>query len=238
MPTTRPADEHGACSVVVYLDPSCPWSWTTARWLHEVAPPRGLRLSWRSLSLTLRDGDQVAAGAPPEIRRFALASGAQSHRLLRVFEALRSRDRDDAIDDLYTRWGERVFAAGPPVAPGPGLVGELLAEAGLPRWYADCADDPSWDAAITRSMSAAATATGGSLISPTITLDGQPDRPAFTGPLFTVAPTGTAALRAWDAVATLLAEPGFVELGRPRVGPPPAPPSAREDDAAVTGGAR
>lgn len=235
--TTRPADEPGACSVVVHLDPSCPWSWTTARWLREVAPPRGLRLSWRSLSLTLRDGDQVAAGAPPEIQRFAVASGAQSHRLLRVFEALRSRDRDDVIDGLYTRWGERVFAAWPPVAPGPGLVGELLAEAGLPRWYAECADDPSWDAAITRSMSAAAAATGGSLISPTIMLD-RPGSPAFTGPIFTVAPTGAAALRAWDAVATLLAEPGFVELDRPHTGPPLPPQSAREDDAAFAGGAR
>lgn len=214
------ADEALLVELAGERDPSCPWTWITSRWLHEVAPHRALRLRWRALSLTLRDGDQIAAGAPPEIRRFALASGAQSHRLLRVFEALRADSREDDIDRLYTLWGQRVFApTGPPASPEPHLIGELLDSAGLPPRWAECADDPSWDAAITDTMSAAATATGGSVISPTITLDAQPSM-AFTGPIFAPAPSGPAAIRAWDAVSALLAESGFFELSRHRTRPP------------------
>lgn len=212
--TAHPAAGPGPRLISVHVDPSCPWSWTTSRWLHEVAPHRGLRLRWRSLSLMLRDGDQVAAGAPPEIRRIALAAGVQSHRLLRVFEALRAQSREEDVDRLYTRWGQRVFApAWPPAAPEPGLIGELLAGAGLPAHFGACADDQGWDVAITEAMSAAAAATGGSPVSPTIMLD---ERSAVTGPLFAPAPTGPAAVRAWDAVCALLAEPGFFELSRPR----------------------
>jgi len=38
--------------------------------------------------------------------------------------------------------------------------------------------------------------------------------------VFSPAPVGEAALRAWDAVRVLLTEPGFFELRRARTGPP------------------
>jgi predicted DsbA family dithiol-disulfide isomerase len=115
--TGTPADPRIAQVITVYVDPSCPWTWNTSRWLHEVAPQRGLKLRWRSLSLMFRDGDRAAQGAPPEIRQLAVASNVQSHRLLRVFEALRAQGREDEIAVLYTLWGQRVFIpARPPVA--------------------------------------------------------------------------------------------------------------------------
>jgi hypothetical protein len=54
--------------------------------------------------------------------------------------------------------------------------------------------------------------------SPTIVLDESPT--GLSGPVFSPAPTGEAALRAWDAVGVLLAELGFFELRRARTGPP------------------
>jgi Mycothiol-dependent nitroreductase Rv2466c len=215
--TSSPAQPESApCRVSIYLDPACPWTWITSRWLCEVAPHRNLDLRWLSLSLWLRDGNQPAGSMPAGIGALAVIARMQSHRLLRIFEALRAASREADIGRLYRLWGRRVFVPSwPPAPPGPELAGEVVTAAGLPAEWAAHADDPAWDAAITASMTAAAAVCGRSPASPTIVL-GQGSPAGFTGPVFSPAPTGAAALRAWDAIYSLLTEPGFVELGRPR----------------------
>jgi hypothetical protein len=201
--------------VSVYADPACPCTWVTSEWLREVAPYRNLDLRWRSLSLWLRDTDQPAAGVPAGIRAQAAAARAQSHRLLRVFEALRAASREHDIDRLCHLWGERAFPPSrPPAPPGPLLISEIVTAAGLPAEWAAAAGDPAWDAAITASMNAAAAACGPTPTSPTIVLGES--AVGFAGPIFSSSPVGPAALRAWDAVSALLTEPGFIELRRPR----------------------
>jgi hypothetical protein len=208
--------------VSIYIDPSCPWTWITAAWLREVAPQRGLMLRWRSLSLVQRDGTELPPSMPEHIRALASAARVQSHRLLRVFEALRAQSREDNIGGLYQLWGERLFGGpagtGPPEPPGPELVTELVAAAGLPEEFADAADDESWDAALSESLAAASKACGPHPLSPTIVLDES--LTGLCGPVFSPAPAGEAALRAWDGVRVLLTEPGFFELRRARTGPP------------------
>jgi len=208
--------------VSIYIDPSCPWTWITAAWLREVAPQRGLMLRWRSLSLMQRDGTELPPTVPEEIRALASAARIQSHRLLRVFEALRAQSREDDIGGLYQRFGERLFGAparsGPPGPPAPELVAELVAAGGLPEEFIAAADDEFWDAALSDSLDAARKACGPHPLTPAIVLDESPT--GLCGPVFSPAPTGEAALRAWDAVRVLLAEPGFFELGRARTGPP------------------
>jgi hypothetical protein len=209
--------------VSIYIDPSCPWTWITAAWLREVAPQRGLMLRWRSLSLVQRDGAELPPSVPEHIRALASAGRIQSHRLLRVFEALRAQSREDNIGGLYQMWGERLFGGpartGPPEPPAPELVAELVAAAGLPGEFAAAADDESWDAALSDSLDAASKAVGPHPLSPTLVLDGE-SLTGLSGPVFSPAPAGQAALRAWDAVRVLLAEPGFFELRRARTGPP------------------
>ena len=208
--------------VSIYIDPSCPWTWITAAWLREVAPQRGLVLRWRSLSLMQRDGTELPPTVPEQIRALASAARIQSHRLLRVFEALRAQSREDDIGGLYQRWGERLFGAparsGPPGPPAPELVAELVTAAGLPEEFIAAADDEFWDAALSDSLDAARKACGPHPLTPAIVLDESPT--GLCGPVFSPAPTGEAALRAWDSVRVLLAEPGFFELGRARTGPP------------------
>ena len=209
--------------VSIYIDPSCPWTWITAAWLREVAPQRGLMLRWRSLSLVQRDGAELPPSVPEHIRALASAGRIQSHRLLRVFEALRAQSREDNIGGLYQMWGERLFGGpartGPPEPPAPELVAELVAAVGLPGEFAAAADDESWDAALSDSLDAASKACGPHPLSPTIVLDDE-SLNGLSGPVFSPAPAGQAALRAWDAVRVLLAEPGFFELRRARTGPP------------------
>jgi len=208
--------------VSIYIDPSCPWTWITAAWLREVAPQRGLMLRWRSLSLMQRDGTELPPTVPEEIRALASAARIQSHRLLRVFEALRAQSREDDIGGLYQRFGERLFGAparsGPPGPPAPELVAELVAAGGLPEEFIAAADDEFWDAALSDSLDAARKACGPHPLTPAIVLDES--LTGLCGPVFSPAPTGEAALRAWDSVRVLLAEPGFFELSRARTGPP------------------
>ena len=208
--------------VSVYIDPSCPWTWITAGWLREVAPQRGLTLRWRSLSLVQRDGTDLPPSMPEDIRALASAARIQSHRLLRVFEALRAQSREDNIGGLYQRWGERLFGGpartGPPAPPAPRLVAELVAAAGLPDEFDAAADDESWDVALSVSLDAASKACGAHPLTPAIVLEESPT--GLCGPVFSPAPAGEAAVRAWDAVRVLLAEPGFFELSRARTGPP------------------
>jgi hypothetical protein len=89
---------------------------------------------------------------------------------------------------------------------------------GLPDEFAAAADDEAWDGALSDSLDAASKACGPQPLSPAIVLDESPT--GLSGPVFSPAPTGEAALRAWDAVRVLLAEPGFFELRRARSGPP------------------
>ena len=46
--------------VIVWVDPSCPWAWQTARWLRDLRDQGVVRLRWRLYSLelnaTYRDG--------------------------------------------------------------------------------------------------------------------------------------------------------------------------------------
>jgi hypothetical protein len=192
----------------VYVDPACPWSWVTSRWLTEVRGCRDVEVTWRSFSLLIRDGDQLPQGAPPWVAEIALAASRQSLRLLRAFEALRQSGDESAIDALYAAWGFRVFAPGPPAAPDPGLVPELIKPFG--QDIAAAADDPTLDEAITESMRMAADSLGQSPITPTIVVNSV----AFAGPLLSAAPTGEAATRLWDAIHTAATEPAFHSMQR------------------------
>ena len=102
-----------------------------------------------------------------------------------------------------------------PRTTGTNLIGEIVTAAGLPARWAATADDPSWDTAITAAPNAAAAASGPEPTSPTFVLDDSPAT-GLAGPVFTHTPGRPAALRTWDAVHTLLTEPGFTGPGPAR----------------------
>lgn len=202
--------------VEVFTDPSCPWTWITSRWLREVAPQRDLAPRWRSYSLEIRDDGDVPLTVPEPMRSVVAASRAAAHQALRVFEALRAKEGEDAVEALYFEWGRRMFvpAAGP-AAPDPDLLRDCLRACGLgPDWEA-AGGEARWDEQIVRSMEIAYTVGGSKAKTPTLVLPGDPPR-GITGPVMSPAPTGQAAVRLWDAVRALIDEPGFFELVRPR----------------------
>jgi hypothetical protein len=207
--------------VEVFVDPSCPWAWITSLWVKEVAAKRDLAVTWRSYCLEIRDDYGVAETVPERLREAAMAGHALSHRMLRIFEAARARDGEDAVDALYTEWGREFFVRGP--ARDDRFLAECLAACKLDPGLLDAAGDDKWDAPIVEAMEVAYAFGGPKTQTPTIVVGGEPPY-GFKGPVMAPAPTGDAALRLWDAIVVLAREPGFFEITRPRSNPP-RPPS-------------
>ena len=206
--------------VEMYVDPSCPWAWITSRWLVEVAPARDLSLTWRSYCLEIRDDYDVAPTVPASMRETALAAHAISHRMLRIFEAVRAESGEGAVDALYAQWGRLYFDGG--AGDGDGLLAECLSSGGLSADLVGAADEVKWDTPIVESMEVAYAFGGPKTQTPTIVVRATPPY-GFKGPVMAPAPTGAAAVQLWDAITVLALEPGFFEITRPRVNSPVPP---------------
>ncbi len=205
------------------MDPSCPWAWVTSRWVDEIAPRRDLVVTWRSYCLEIRDDYGVAPTVPEHLRPAALAGHAVSHRMLRIFEAARASAGEPAVDALFAEWGARFF--GPARLPADELLAACVAASGLPADLVAAADDDKWDTPIIEAMEVAYAFGGPKTQTPTIVVRADPPY-GFKGPVMAPAPTGDAAVRLWDAVQVLAAEPGFFEITRPRANRPMPPASA------------
>jgi 2-hydroxychromene-2-carboxylate isomerase len=203
--------------VDVYVDPSCPWAWITSRWIREVAPHRGLAVSWRSYCLEIRDDYGIAPTVPEHLHDMAIAAHALSHRMLRVFEAARAGAGEEAVDALYTEWG-RHFFFGDRRRDDP-MIAASVAASGLDPDLVDAAGDDKWDAPILEAMEVAYAFGGPKTQTPTIVVGSDPPH-GFKGPVMAPAPTGEAALRLWDAIQVISSETGFFEITRPRANPP------------------
>ena len=189
-----------------YFDPLCPWCWITSRWITEVSEQRDLDLTWQPFSLAIKnDTDGSKTYGPTE--EWGL-------RGLRVIEAVRRRLGDAAVGRVYSEMGARKHNDG----VGFPDHGDVLSVLGIDVALAEAADDESWDSVIEASMDSALELAGDDVGVPTIVYEG---RTAFFGPVISPAPTGGAALRLWDSLATLATTTdGFFELKRTReVGP-------------------
>jgi hypothetical protein len=204
-------------SVEVFVDPSCPWAWITGRWIEEVAPQRDLVVTWRSYCLEIRDDYGVAPTVPDNRRDAVIAAHALSHRMLRIFEAGRSRHGEGAVAALYAAWGPRFFVSG--ATHDDTLLSDCLAACALDPDLIDAADEEKWDAPIVDSMDVAYAFGGPKTQTPTIVVRSDPPH-GFKGPVMAPAPTGAAAVRFWDAIQVISQEPGFFEITRPRANAP------------------
>jgi hypothetical protein len=197
----------------LYFDPACPWTWTTSRWLCEVSEHRNVTVRWRPFSLLL---DDTLADIPLS-RRLELAS---STRVLRVVEAARARYGEAPIGELYTRIGTGFHHDG---YRDFEHLPNALVDIGLELSLLRALDDPQWDEVIHESIAEAHELAGPDIGVPMLAILGDGPPRAFMGPVFSPAPTGLAALSAWDGLMTLIAAPGFFELKRQRAEQPALP---------------
>ncbi len=180
--------------VDLFVDPACMWSWLTSRWLVEVAPQRGLQVRWRSYSLLLRDG-------PEGLEDWKAALWRASHRAVRVMQALHADD-PDGVRGFYEALATQALQG-------------ALAAAGLAPTYAAAADDAAWDEPIRRSMAEAFAVVGQGVGTPALVVHLDPPV-GLLGPLVSLPPTGTDAVRLWDVAVAFATMPEVLELSRPR----------------------
>jgi predicted DsbA family dithiol-disulfide isomerase len=194
-------------TVVLHVDPACPWAWLTSRWLAEVERVRPVRVVTRLFDLAEinREADQ----ADERMQR----SHSAGERALRVLVEVRRRGGSEAMAAAYTEIGEAYHERNQPLGELSTLRGALEA-AGLDPGIADAAleDDSTYTELLEEHHQACQ---GECFGVPTISVDGG--RGIF-GPVVDRRVTGEEAGELWDHVAWLLGRGYFFELKRERTG--------------------
>lgn len=194
--------------VDLWFDPMCPWAWMASRWMLEVERLRDVDLRFRPMSLAaLNEGRDLE----PDMAAVMSAGW----RPVRLVHAAVDHAGEGVVRDLYTALGTRYHPGGRDV-DDVAVLGEALAEVGLPADLVDEAEDARWDAAIRRDRERVAGLVGADVGTPVLTVNGT----SFFGPVVSPAPVGEEAVRLYDGCVLLSALPGFFELKRSRtVGP-------------------
>src|SRR6516164_8741380 len=189
--------------VTLWLDPVCPFSWNTARWLVAVAEKTWLVIDWQLMSLAvLNDGREL-----PPAQQARMRDSLQVGRLMAAIAREPGTARWAAA---YFGFGERYFDRAEPV--NAGLIAHVLATAGVLEATAAAISDPSLDELVRHQHQAGQDALGETGGSPILRIDGH----TFFGPVLTALPDAETATELFHAVGTLAATPQFTQLQRPR----------------------
>ena len=195
-------------SVDFWMDPLCPWSWLTARWLHQVQVQGRVDVTWRVMSLAiLNEGQEL----PEEWRDFPGQSWQVSRAMQAVLDTAGQAAYLPFVMALGTRWhgdGRRDLDA---------ILAEAAAECGLPESVVAVASTDDLDEEIRLSHKQAVFLGGTDVGSPILGFvreDGE--QVGFYGPVVSRVPSGDEAVRLFEATRTLATTRGFFELKRTR----------------------
>jgi 2-hydroxychromene-2-carboxylate isomerase len=189
--------------VTLWLDPVCPFSWNTARWLRAVAENAGLAVDWRLMSLAvLNEGRELPQAQQARMR--------DSQQVGRLMTAIAREQGTAGWVAAYFAFGERYFDRSE--ALDANLVAHVLMTVGARGAVAAAVSDASLDELVRQQHQAGQEALGETGGSPILRIGEH----AFFGPVLTAPPEAEAATALFDAVATLAATPQFAQLQRPR----------------------
>ena len=199
-----------ATAVRFWVDPICPWCWTTSQWIRRIAAEKDLEITWEPISLFVKNN--------PEPDSKSYEPVAWTRGLLRVMESVRTAGDEDRLGELYTEYGRRIHHNGERLWD-PALA---LAAIGLDPAHAVAAADEMWDVPLEQRMKEGIALAGDDIGTPIISIRLADDREvANFGPVITRVPAHhDDALALWDAFVTLTCLEEFWELKRTRtVGP-------------------
>ena len=193
-------------AVTLWLDPVCPFSWNTARWLRAAADKVGFGLELRMMNLAvLNEGRQL----PPAQQ----ARMNDSRHVGRLMAAVRDEVGAGAMAAAYFTFGQQYFDHS--ASLDGQLVAQVVRAAGAPRITAAVLADATLDAGVRQSHEASQNALGDVGGSPLITIGGH----TVFGPVFSAVPDPDRTLTVLDAVSALALTPQFSQLQRPRIHP-------------------
>ena len=178
----------------------------TARWVvEEVAPARDISVTWRSISLLLKN---KPATDSPHYERVN-----STHKMLRVMEAVRAAQGEENIQALYWEFGSRIHHD----KDVDFDIAEALKAVGLDESFAAAFEDEAWDAAIEVGHNDGLALVGNDVGTPIIAFaDANGDRTGIFGPVITRVPNHEHSLQLWDGLIACATVPGFWELKRTR----------------------
>lgn len=192
--------------VDVWVDPSCPWAWQTARWLRDLRDQGLVEPRWRLYSLELNVTCQDGLS-------FRDAAATYGEALMALALA-RREGGPDAFERLYVAIGERLHDRKEPMSS------ELLQDAAVAAGLQDVPTRTQTHPDLTHEIVAEFQAGRDASVFgvPTLEIDGAP--PVY-GPILPVAPRGREALEWWTHVRWLSSRSDFFELKRwPRTSRP------------------
>ena len=178
----------------------------TARWVvDEIRPERDLNITWQPISL-LRKNE------PAEDSDY-YAPVLFTHKLLRVMEAVRKAEGDEAVERAYWHFATLIHHD----QNRDFDVADELEAAGFDRSLAESFDDESLDTEIATRMDEGIDLAGNDIGTPIIAFDNTDgDKVALFGPVITRVPESELSLQLWDGFIACATVPGFWELKRTR----------------------
>jgi hypothetical protein len=199
-----------------WVDPVCPWTWLTSRWLLEVRRHRPIEITWHVMSLAVLN-EQRLDDLSPHIRELM----GQAWAPVRVLIAAEAMFGQPVLEPLYQALATRYHLRQEP--KNRATIDAALRDAGLPANLAEAGETKTHDQALRASHTAGTTLVGSEVGSPIIAVPGRSggtEKIAFFGPVVTPAPKGADAVQLWDGTLAVASTPGFYEIKRGRdVGP-------------------
>ncbi len=194
-----------ATSVRFWVDPICPWCWTTSQWIRRIADAKDLEITWEPISLFVKNQPQ------PDSKGYEPL--AWTRGLLRVMESVRAAGHEGRLGDLYTEYGRRIHHNG----ERHWDAGLALEAVGLDTSHATAAGDEAWDEPLLQRMNEGLALVGDDVGTPIIAFHRSDGREVATfGPVITKVPAHDNALELWDAFVAVTALDEFWEIKRTR----------------------
>jgi len=200
-----------AIPVDLYIDPVCPYTWITSRWLLEVAEQRDIDLRLHVMSLRMLNEHRV-------VEKGERARIDNSFGPSRIATAVWVQHGEDALRRWHTAFGTRIFNHWrfPDREEYQAAAVQALAVADLPAGLACAADSAEYDEPLRRSHTEGVTPVGVDGGTPVVHINGA----AFFGPVLNAIPRGADAVRLFEGIRLLAGCPDFYELKRTRTAPP------------------